>query len=68
MPSVAESLEEKKEARFIAALQEMVGSGIELTEETMRSAIASLTPSQRRKLLAEGRDLKPASLDFLMDR
>lgn len=41
----------------MATLQAMVG-GAELTEETMRSAIASLTPSQRRKLVLESRDLK----------
>ena len=39
-----------KEARFMAALQKMVGHEVELTEETMRSAMASLTPAQRRKL------------------
>ena len=41
----------------MAALQRMVG-GAELTEDTMRTAIASLTPEQRRQLLSEGQDLK----------
>ena len=41
----------------MAALQKMVG-GVELTEDTMRSAIASLTPSQRRQLMMESQDLK----------
>ena len=47
---------DEKESRFMAALQAMVGT--ELTEDNVRSAIASLTPAQRRKLLAEGQDLK----------
>lgn len=39
------------------ALQRMVGDA-ELTEDTVRAAIASLTPDQRRQLLVEGQDLK----------
>ena len=46
-----------KEARFLSALQAMVG-GAELTEDSVRSAIASLSPAQRQQLLAEGQDLK----------
>lgn len=57
MPSADKPADAEKESRFMATLQEMVG-GAELTEETMRSAIASLSPAQRRKLLSEGRDLK----------
>ena len=48
---------DEKESRFLSALQAMVG-GVELTEESVRSAIASLTPAQRQQLLAEGQDLK----------
>ena len=49
----------EKEARFLAALQEMTGVA-ELTDEGVREAIAKLTPEQKRQLMedAGGHDLK----------
>lgn len=47
------------EARFLAALQTMMG-GVELTDEGVREAIGKLTPEQKRQLMqdAGGQDLK----------
>ncbi len=53
----ADSGTDDKEARFLAALQRMMG-GAELTEEAVRKAITNLTPEQRQQLLNEGQDLK----------
>jgi len=47
----------EKESRFMTALQKMMGD-TELTEDSMRSAIANLTTQQRQQLLAEGQGLK----------
>ena len=48
-----------KEARFLAALQSMMG-GAELTDEAVRDAIAKMTPEQKQQLMKEagGEDLK----------
>jgi len=53
----AETPSSDVEARFMARLQEMMG-GAELTEESMRQAISSMTPEQRTELLSEGQELK----------
>jgi len=46
-----------KEARFMAALEKMIGG--EVTEDKLREAIERLTPEQRAELMAEGgNDLK----------
>jgi len=41
----------------MTALQRIMG-GAELTDDSVRTAIANLTPAQRQQLLAEGQDLK----------
>lgn len=46
-----------KEARFMQALQRMMGD-TELTEENIRDAMQNLTPEQRHELLSEGKELK----------
>jgi hypothetical protein len=46
-----------KEARFMQALQRMMGD-TELTEENIRDAMQNLTPEQRHELLSEGQELK----------
>lgn len=56
-PPAAEPAAEDKEARFLAALQRMMG-GEELTDEGVRSAMASLTSEQRQELLRESKGLK----------
>jgi len=53
----AETPSSDVEARFMARLQEMMG-GAELTEESMRQAISSMTAEQRAELLSEGQELK----------
>jgi len=47
------------EARFLAALQEMMGD-VELTDDAVREAIAKMTPEQKQKLMREsgGQELK----------
>ena len=47
------------EARFLAALQEMMG-GAEMTDDAVREAIGKLTPEQKQQLMQEagGQELK----------
>jgi hypothetical protein len=55
--SATSAATDEKEARFMTALQRIMG-GAELTDDSVRTAIANLTPAQRQQLLAEGQDLK----------
>lgn len=47
----------EKEARFMAALQRMMGN-TELTEDNIRVFMQKLTPEQKAELLSEGQELK----------
>jgi len=47
-----------KEAKFMAALQRMVGPDVELTDAKVREVIGTLTPEQRAELVSEGQDLR----------